>query len=328
MKCTKCGAPLMDDSNFCEVCGAKITNNETRTTYNGQTPFMEKQQGFESQILNYYVNPGFNVDRIRKWFLGNPLLDLLCLLAILSGLVFCFISPIMHLFLRDRSISMLGVGFGIVFGGILAKIIINQRQEDNVEEIEQAWKTYTNILSQRGMQKLNLIQEEVSLLEPIVLIGRGASPNDSYVVSKEKEKAANNIFTRITENNDPIEVYKIDKYNIFRSMLLQVSVYMFSGEQVFAYVGNIDISTGLIYKEGTSEVFFHDIEGVAFKQEVLKIYNERTKVRDSKIMETFVLYLAGCKLKSSILLEENDMSVIENQLVGMRNLIRDKKNED
>lgn len=320
MNCTKCGAQLMEDSNFCEVCGARVTSRESGA-------FTQNQQMMQAQLTKYYVNPGFNTERIRKWFLGNPLLALVFILLAMLGLIMLAIGLIMMMATRDSSCFVLGLF--LLLGSVAGFVYIKSKQEDNVEEIERAWNAYIDILSKRGMQKLNLIQEEVALIDPIVLVGVGELPNNSYEVSKEQVKKglfAKNMYVN-PNDNDPVESYKIDKYNILRSMLLQVSVYMFSGNQVFVYVGNVDISTGLIYKEGSSEVFFQDIEGFAFKQEILKVYNERKKVRESKVMETFVLYLAGCKLKSSVLLESNDMSVVENQLTGMRSLIRDKKNE-
>ena len=319
MNCTKCGAKLADDSVFCEVCGTRVTSGERNT-------FTQNQQVVQEQLTKYYVNPGFNTGRIRKWFLGNPLLDLLFAILIFLGDLLSLFGLIMMPITRDSGCLFFGIL--LIAVGIGGKIYAKSKLEDNVEEIEQAWNTYVDILSKRGMQKLNLIQEEVALIEPVVLVGAGESPNNSYEISNGKAKNGNlQILLSASNDNDPIEKYKIDKYGILRSLLLQVSVYMFSGNQVFVYVGNVDISTGLIYKEGSSEVFFQDIEGFAFNQEILKVYNERNKVRESKVMETFVLYLAGCKLKSSVLLQSNDMSVVENQLTGMRSLIRDKKNE-
>lgn len=320
MNCTKCGAQLMEDSVFCEVCGTRVTSGERNT-------FTQNQQMAQEQLTKYYVNPGFNTGRIRKWFLGNPLLDLLFAILIFLGDLLSLFGLIMMPITRDS--GCLFSGILLIAVGIGGKIYAKSKLEDNVAEIAEAWYTYVDILSKRGMQKLNLIQEEVALIEPVVLVGVGEVPNNSYEISKGQAKNDNlqRLLRFASGENDPIEKYKIDRCGDLRSLLLQVSVYMFSGNQVFVYVGNIDISTGLIYKEGSSEVFFQDIEGFAFNQEILKVYNERNKVRESKVMETFVLYLAGCKLKSSVLLQSNDMSVVENQLTGMRSLIRDKKNE-
>ena len=318
MNCKKCGAPVVAGSNFCEVCGTKVDNGEFTQT----PPPFQSQAGSGFQ---YDVNAGFSAKRIRKWFKGNK--PKWPIVVVILGVVLKIIYQ-QNYFLAHSPVPIIVILIGAIAW------VVTWMTVGTLQEVNQAWATYVNILSQRGLQKLNLIQDEVSLIEPIVLVGCGKKPNDSYVTSKAEALAKQNIFKVLFQKligtfkheYDPEVRYRIDEQNFLHSMLLQVSVYMFSGNQVFVYVGNIDISTGLIYQESTSEVFFQDIEGLNFEQEIIKIYNEHKKNRENKVMETFVLYLAGCKLSSSVLLEANDMSVVENQLSGMRNLVRDKKN--
>lgn len=320
MNCTKCGANLTPGSKFCEVCGAKVEENGAETNNNAQSPFMQNRQVNQTQLDNYNVHvTGFSSERIRKWFFGNNL-GILIVLMILIGLFLLMLGSAV----RDTEMSMAGIM--ILLGGIGIIVYAAMQKTDGLDEVNRAWVTYTNILAQRGIEKLNLIQEEVSLVDPIVIVGKGERPGETSEVSTSRQDLVSQGIVNLANNSInkkgqiPVEGYKRDEYGNFHSMLLQVSVYMFSDKQVFSYVGNIDTSTGKIYRERTTEVFLKDIEGVKFEQEVLLSY--------SQIIESFVLYLSGCKLRSSIMLESNDMSVIENQLAGMRNLIRDKKDSE
>ena len=353
MNCTKCGNPLDADAKFCDVCGTPVENGNTgafaqQQTPFQQTPFSEAQTGgspfggaqtggpqfggpqFGGAMSAtrrgmdcFDVDAGFNTKRIRKWFGGEkPKLPVIFPLISIIGLL-CAWS-------YDGRPSMGMMLCVMIFGAIW---IVTWMASGSVQEVNDAWRTYVDILSKRGMEKLNLIQEEVNLIDPVVLVGCGERPNNSFENSRTEEVLRMNIFSRIfrlftkklRNEYDPEERYRVDYQDYLHSMLLQVSVYMFSGEQVYGYFGNVDISTGLIYKEYTAETFYEDIDAVKFDQEVIKVYSARRKCRVNKVIESFVLYLAGCKFSSRVLLEANDSSVVDQQLSGMRNLIRDKK---
>lgn len=317
MNCRNCGAPIEEGGRFCRVCGTPAGEGSAPTPSPVTPPPMSMPTGGGRNINNFDVNAGFSTKRIRKWFSGNkpkwPVVwTVICFLIFLGARSFGAFLPV------------------LIFGAIWA---ITWMTSGTVQEVNQAWNTYVNILTQRGMEKLNLIQEEVSAVDPVVIVGRGQSPNESYGISRAEQLARQNVFTQLIKlitgkfkkEYDPEEKYRVDKSDVFHSMLLQVTVFMFSGDQVFAYFGNVDTSTGLIYKEHTQEVFYEDIECVTLEQEILKVYNASKKKRVNKVMESFVLYMAGCHWSASILIQEGQNSIVDKQLNGMRNLLRDKK---
>jgi hypothetical protein len=121
--------------------------------------------------------------------------------------------------------------------------------------------------------------------------------------------------------------YRIGDDERVRSMLLEVDTYYFTETQVLLYSADVDISTGLIYHEQTSEVFYEDIEGIEFEQKLFKVYNPKKKKYINKKRENMVLYLGGCSLSSSVNMDVGETYMdSQKQFAAMRNLIREKKN--
>lgn len=305
MKCVKCGAEIEDGSRFCEVCGTPVSAPEGMS---GSLP-----NGISSQNVSY---GGLNTRVIRKWFKGRPIWPIL--LTVLGLLT-----------------VMAVVGIFLLIIGVIAWIVTWMgASEGDVQEVDQAWNYCAKLLEQRGMEKLNLVKEQVGLIDPIVVTGRGSSPDVTFARAKIKSKSRRwgifgwissvvSLFRKDGTELDPYEAYRIAGDNGLRSMLRQLSVYMFTDTQLLRYTGNIDISTGMIYAESTDEVFYQDIEGIHFRQEVYKVAKKRLFV--NRIAESVELYLGGCTLSSSISLDGGN-SVIDQQFTAMRSLIRDKKN--
>jgi len=234
-------------------------------------------------------------------------------------------------------ICFFGLGLILIVVGVVFLLKTDYTGEASVD---QAWNNQVEILTQRGMDKLNLIDDQVSLIDPVVLVGLGATPDGSFAAAKvqaEAAKAKNGLFGWGSifklfkkkkpdgTEDDPVESYKIGSDERIRSMLLEVTVYRFTESQVLIYCGDVDISTGLVYKEYTSECFYQDIEGMNFNQSLYKVFNRKKKQYVNKVTESLELFLGGCSLRSSINTEVGD-SVIDTQFTAMRNLIRDKKN--
>ena len=258
---------------------------------------------------------------IRKYFLAQRILPIV---LICIGIPTVFI----------------GIGFVFIIVGIVLMFRTSFSGEDAVDR---AVDRQIKVMKKRGMKKLNLIQDEVSLIDPVVLIGIGESPDKSF--NEAREAAGSNkkhrsifsvfnifnifrLFSKKKSNgteNDPVEALRIGSDDCLRSLLLEITVFLFTEQQVLMYRGDVDISTGLVYTEMTAECFYQDIEGMNFAQSVYKVFAPKKKKYMNKIMESFTLYMGGCKFSASMNTEMNN-SMVDNQFAAMRSLIRDKKN--
>ena len=90
------------------------------------------------------------------------------------------------------------------------------------------------------------------------------------------------------------------------------------------YVGDVDISTGLIYRENISECYYQDIEAVRFQQKIYKAFHRKSKTYVNKLKEDFVLFLGGAQFSASVN-SEVGTSILDEKFTAMRNLIREKK---
>ncbi len=207
-----------------------------------------------------------------------------------------------------------------------------------VDEVDADWNAQKAVMSEGGMDKLNLAQEQLSLIEPLVLVGFGHSPHNSFATAKEGAMKLNkgsgvfaslrNLFFGKRKNGteyDPEFKLKIGSNGRIRSLLQEVSVYAFTENQVLMYTGDVDISTGLVYNEYTAECFYEDIEGVRLNENIYKVLNAKKRRYENRLTNEFVLYLGGCQFQCSVN-SEADASVSDGQFAAMRSLIREKKN--
>lgn len=259
-------------------------------------------------------NDGMEVVRteVRKYFMGNN--RWLPIILILVGIPLCFIVIGYFLIL---------IGIGMIIYDIFAGNYAGQ------EQVDQAVQTEVERLSKRGMEKLNLIAEDTNLVSPICLRGFGVAP-DANLGTTVQEMAStrgilgflNNLKKNTT--NDPVEAYRIGSDERLRSMLLSVTTFMFTEDQLLVYSGNVDISTSKIYNEQTSEIFYKDISSVDTFEVLSKQFNPKKKSFLYYTRESIALYGNGIKNVYSFR-DIDGNSVLNNQFVAMKNLIRDKK---
>lgn len=333
MNCIKCGAEIEEGSRFCEVCGVPVGDGagaagQGAGAFGGgnnqpQEPGGEKRESF--------INGGFDTKKIRKWFEGRR--PWWPILLVVIGLLFLKFGDGVGMILFSILVTALG--------GACWYFTWMAVSEDNVALVDQAWNYYANVLAQRGMEKLNLIEEQVGMIDPVVVTGYGERPDQSFAEAKAFKRMQKLLFnnwiiglirkliSRLRKDEtelDPYVKFRIASDERFRSMLQQMSVYMFTDTQVLVYSANIDISTGFVYKESTDEIFYRDIEGINFEKNAQTAYNPRKKAFVHIMLERVVLYLGGTTLTSNIIRAIGGQSVIDQQFGAMRELIRDKKN--
>jgi hypothetical protein len=323
MNCTKCGAPLDPGDSFCEVCGTPVQKSGAAPAGNPVPPraAVPPYSGgsFPSQEES-------NTKLIRGWFQVK--------------------APKWPLLISLLGLCLIGTGIPgvilIIVGIALYIYLIVTRSTAGQQEVDAAWNRQISVLSSRALAKLNLIDDQTSLIDPVVTVGYGSAPDTSFAASKSDAASRKGLLKSIfgstlgrligsmSKNGtelDPYEAYRIGDDEGIRSMLLEVNTYYFTDTQVLLYSADVDISTGLIYHEETSEVFYEDIEGIEFEQELFKVYNTKKKKYINKKRENMVLYLGGCNLKSSVNMDVNDTYMDSHrQFAAMRNLIREKKN--
>ena len=371
MNCSKCGAPLESDARFCNVCGSPVEapaapvptdtyvpggqggyaaggqggytpggqggyvpaggqGGYTPGSQGGYTPGGYTQGGQGGYTQGGYASGGqggyssggrggafVESSVVRKYFLSNRT------------------WPTILIIIGIPLICAMGIGLILIVIGL---IFLFKNDYTGEASVDQAWDNQVEIMTQRGMEKLNMIQEQVSLIEPVILTGLGAAPDSSFAAAKAESEAKKNkggfwsgIFSLFRRNSsdgtelDPVVALRIGSDDGLRSMLMEVSLYVFTETQVLMYRGDVDISTGLVYQEFTGECFYKDIEGMRFEQSLYKVFNRRSKKYINKVTESFVLYLGGCSFSANVNTEVGK-SVMDTQFTGMRNLIRDKKN--
>lgn len=246
--------------------------------------------------------------KIREYFAGKSQIVPLVLLiigiltiAIIIGVFFLIAALVVYLINK----------FGVDASG--------QAEADKAREYE------INLAKERAFAKLNIIGEQVNEVDPVVVSGRGFEPQSptSIAVSSGSGQLLKRSLVRKTD--DPIYMTRIGTDDVLRCSLLKVTVFMFGEKQLYIYYSNVDITTGLVYSEGTYECFYSDINALEFQQDREKIFNYRTKQFERRLFESVKLFASGCHYTAS-LSTKMDHSIVDEQFTGMRNLIREKKN--
>ena len=230
----------------------------------------------------------------------------------------------------DSSGFIGGLGVAIIIAGIVwflfNKFAIDTRAE---AEVDKARELEISLARQRAYHKLNIIDDQVKQVEPVVVSGRGFEPESPTSQLLDVSKGILGLFKKrlINKSDDPILMSKIGSDNSYRSSLISVTVFMFGEQQLYIYYSYIDLTTGLVYSEGTHEFFYSDICSLSFMQDREKVFNLRTKKYERHLFECVKVYTSGSHYTAH-LSTEIDKSIVESQFAGMRSLIRDRKNSN
>lgn len=198
-------------------------------------------------------------------------------------------------------------------------------------------------LKTRAIEVMGVIEDELSLIEPIV----GSSFANSDCVHHGIEiKGKQASFLKETVQgifSVPIAIWnfikslfrKEDKVseqifiegsdNIVRSSLRRVSFIAFTEEQIIAYECCYDIALGRILDEITREIFYRDVDAVTYGDYLLHVWSWKNKKTIRTVVSKLALVVPS---RDNIYTElAGDAGVIEEQAIAVRALVRSKKQE-
>ena len=133
------------------------------------------------------------------------------------------------------------------------------------------------------------------------------------------------------DKRPPKMIRKYGSDDVVRVSLPSITVYMFSEEQLYVYTRYFDIITGNVFHESVDEYFYEDIVAVTSKQKTLTTFKSsgigklgwRLKSVDY-LEESISVVTKGCTQTEDYLVDMGE-SLLDKEFMGMRNLIRQKK---
>lgn len=221
------------------------------------------------------------------------------------------------------------IGIFLLIGGIVW-FCINKFGADLAGEadVDKALAAEVQMVKDKALQKANIIGDQIESVEPVVVYGRGFEPDSptSKAIAETGKYASVLKRSMVKTSDDPVYMSRIGSDGKLRYSLVRITMFMFGEKQLYIYYANVDLTTGLVYSEGTHEYFYSDINAVSFEQAREKVLNLKTKKYERRLFESIVVYSSGCHYSAS-LSTDLERSVIETEFTGMRNLIRERKNE-
>ena len=240
--------------------------------------------------------------------------------------------PIILMLVGVATIAVV-VGIFLLIAGLIW-FLYNKFSADlsGESEVDRAVQYEINRAKARAMKKLNILDEQVQDVAPVVVSGRATEPettairkNIGFLAKLAKAFKFKALKKKDDIEDDPEYMVRIGSDNRFRCSLLSISVFLFGQSQLYIYYCDIDLCTGLVYREGTHEYFYCDINAISFAQEKEKIYNFKKKKYQRVLFECVKIFASGCHHTAS-LAADGDRSVIDQEFAGMRSLIRERKN--
>ena len=323
MNCPKCGREIRPTDKFCIACGAKL-ENDGEENENFNVASMRKLAG---KTVNHAAESLMGTSRngidfmVRRYFFGfgDFIAVSICAFAI---------SLLLKLFLGHEYLMGPINKFGIfcsvieILGFLVFVVSIEEsmRAKSNGRaktKVDEATQKYISELKSRAIEKFNVDEEQLEEVEPVVIAGAGTTPRLSFSENMVNNKRIVGLLGRFY-SKDPIEACRVDKDDVSRYLLIQTTVYAFTDTQLLVYVGNIDISTGVVYNETVSEVFYSDVNSLV-QQEVLKKSGK-------KYYTLKYLVLDICGISKIAAFDTRLVPDVNERLAGMESYIREKKN--
>ncbi|WP_261304018.1 hypothetical protein [Paenibacillus andongensis] len=232
-------------------------------------------------------------------------------------------------FMFGHSISSYrGPSYGIIFalltiiGAIIWALVEKfgmKKEQENV--IDACIEADLSNFRERALKKLGLVNEQVSIITPIKVLG----PYYGHTELKVKSniftalfKAIYRFFTYTTQLK-----FKYGSDDKLRYSLIQAHMFFFSDSQIYVYDICYDICSGDIFEESTLEYFYRDIDCVITGEKMEKVLSKK-KIINKKFEYFKVVVTSGT---STHALADVETSILDTQVMAMRNLVRSKKEE-
>lgn len=286
-----------------------------------------------------------NFDRteVMKYFYGTNMPIIIATVGIVASFILSILIKEEILFRKGIILSLIASGIMWFYENYIsnstAEAIYDQFLSEDLKCIEKI-----------ALRKLGLVSEQVSMIAPISVTGPGhynavidEGPITTrfvknimklissmlLLVFKIIYKVISFIFKVIRilcghkKEYVPVLKYKNGTDDKLRYSLVQAHLFFFSENQVYVYEANYDICSGEVFSEVTSEYFYRDIDCVITGEKIEKVFTGN-KVIDKRYEFFKVVVTSGT---STYALADCPVSILETQVMGMRELIRNKKLE-
>jgi len=243
------------------------------------------------------------------------------------------LGPVILMIVGIVTMAMI-IGIGLFIGG-LVWFLVNKFGADlsGESEVDAAKQYEIEQAKIRAKEKLNIIDEQIQNVEPVIVSGRGYQPDYVAGMTQTTKGIVNFVKNLLGRNKtkkhkddyeDPVYMARIGSDGKYRCSLVSTSVFMFGEKQLYIYYSNVDLTTGIVYSEGTHEYFYSDINALTFIQEKEKVFNFKKKRYEGILFECVKLFASGCSYTATLFTDLNK-SVVEKEFNGMRALIRERK---
>lgn len=251
---------------------------------------------------------------VRKYFYGTKGPLLLGILGTIAGI---FMSG---------SLSTHSMGTAVIFLSILGAIVwslfekFGSKRNEEVA-VDACIEADLSNFKERALQKLGLVNEQISIITPIKVLG----PYYEYTEVKIKRSFFGQIFGFIRDLfiQKTRLVFKYGSDDEVRYSLIQAHMFFFSESQIYVYEINYDICSGDIFEESTAEYFYRDIDCVITGEKTEKIISKK-KIYNKKFEFFKVIVTSGTYTYA---ISDGKVSILDTQVMAMRNLVRSKKEE-
>ncbi|MBR4908601.1 MAG: hypothetical protein IKZ43_06295 [Acidaminococcaceae bacterium] len=278
---------------------------------------------------------GQNRRELEKYFYGANKIGAILNLGMILGLIIAAISG------YDKTTGLMIFGICLVI-----KIILMIKGMTGAETVyDRILQEDILYLKERAVGVMGLIEEEYSLIDPIVANGYATDDSVKFGIEIEGEKDRQGLFTRIfnalkslltaifrfiaslfisgTTISKSIFVEGTDKK--VRSSLVSVVQICFTEQQIVSYTCNYDIALGIILEEYITEVFYRDVDSVNYGDETLHILaDEGKKLIRATVSRVRFAVPSGKDIVASVL---GETGLLENQVTAAKALVRSKKEE-
>lgn len=282
-------------------------------------------------ILNFREMFISDSDRIPiiKYFHGSKWPILLVILTILQipstigGLIGGLVGKLSH---NIFTATAWGVGLRVFFPimtlivalawYLVERFIANPKQEAVVDAfVESDLKNF----KERALLKLGLIDEQVSIIAPIKVTGPYYGFSQPDINRSIPSKILNFAIGLITYRTKLIFKYGSD--GKVRYSLIHAQIFLFNETQIYAYEAGYDLCTGQVFEETTTEYFYKDVDCVITGEKMEDIVSGKNIIK--KRFEFFKVVVSSGEYNHAVV--DTDRSILSNQIMAMRNLIREKK---